>query len=74
MGFDTVIFGFLIVFSITLLPVVNCDGMLTTIFDLRLYLVNIWTNFCTRLADTINCLLGILPPYLGGNNQICLSW
>nr|CAH8863117.1 unnamed protein product [Trichobilharzia regenti] len=73
MGFDTVVFGFLIVFSVTLLPVVNCNDMLNIIFDLRTYFVNVWYNVFSRFADTIHCLLGKLPPSLGGNNKICLD-
>nr|CAH8866372.1 unnamed protein product [Trichobilharzia regenti] len=63
--------GFAIIFLTLLLNGVN--GQMGVIFDLKMFILDIWKTFCYRLVDTWGCFLDALPTELGGKNSTCIS-
>ncbi|CAH8586291.1 unnamed protein product [Heterobilharzia americana] len=62
---------FMVFFVLSLLSVQNVKGGSgnNTVFDLVLFITEVWNNFCSRSAGTVSYLLKNLPKSLGGDGN-----
>ncbi|CAH8583358.1 unnamed protein product [Heterobilharzia americana] len=61
----------LFIFSAILLY--GVDGSDNVIFNLKLFILDIWRNLCARMGGTFGCFLDVLPPNLGGKGNSCIT-
>ncbi|CAH8583325.1 unnamed protein product [Heterobilharzia americana] len=70
--FNNLLLGTLFIYTVILLQGVSGDAK-DAIFDLRLFIVELWVNLCSRLGETFSCFLKVLPTTLGGENKSCIT-